>query len=145
MKKLLLILSLCLSIGVAYSAVVIYHWNAVDNTVTVGGLPPTHLKLYYGSTLKTYTNSITVPLTNINTTNVYSGYDQYNCIRVDVRNHVEVKVIGLIYSQQLFSAYSVINSNGVESPFINESTCAFIVTNRSDIRISSPTRIRLVN
>ena len=79
---------------VSYSATITYKWNAVDNPVKANGLPPKYLKLYYGSVLRTYTNSITVPLTNINTTNIYTGYDQYNCNPSSVRNYVEAKVIG---------------------------------------------------
>lgn len=122
MKKLL----------VSLLAMIVYRWNAVNNPVTAGGLPAYKLRLYYGSSLKNYTNHIDVLLSSINTTNVYHGWDQYNCVWVDVSNYVEVKVTGLVLSQQIYSAYSVINSNGVESPLINESTCGFTVTNNSN-------------
>jgi len=131
MRKLILICLLGLIVGSVQPATITYKWNAVDNPVMVGGLPAYKLRLYYGPSLKNYTNHVDVLLTNINT-NVYNGYDQYNCFRMDVRNYVDAKVPGLVLSQQIFSAYSVINSNGVESPFINESTCGFTVTNNSD-------------
>ena len=130
---------------VSYSATITYKWNAVDNPVKANGLPPKYLKLYYGSVLRTYTNSITVPLTNINTTNIYTGYDQYNCNPSSVRNYVEAKVTGLVLGQQIFSAYSVINSNGFESPLINEATCGFTVTNNSDAIILPPRNFRIAS
>lgn len=142
MRKLILVCLLGLIVGTALAATITYKWNAVDNTVMVGGLPAYKLRLYYGPSLKNYTNHVDVLLTNINT-NVYNGYDQYNCVRVDVKNYVEAKVTGLVLSQQIFSAYSVINSNGVESPFINESTCAFTVTNNSDRILAAPTHIQI--
>lgn len=133
MKKLLVsLLAMFLSLVIAYPAMIVYRWNAVNNPVTAGGLPAYKLRLYYGSSLKNYTNHIDVLLSSINTTNVYHGWDQYNCVWVDVSNYVEVKVTGLVLSQQIYSAYSVINSNGVESPLINESTCGFTVTNNSN-------------
>ena len=145
MKKLLLILSLCLSILIAYPASVTYHWNAIDNPITAGGLPPKYLRLYYGSSHRNYTNHVDCLITNINTTNVYRGYDQYNCVWMDVRNYVTVKVTGLVLSQQVYSAYSVINSNGVESSLINESSCAYIVTNNSDAIILPPVNFRITS
>ena len=99
--------------------------------------------MYYGSALHTYTNHVDTLLSSVNTTNVYHGWDQYNCVMVDVKNYVEVKVTGLVLSQQIFSAYSIINSNGVESPLINESTCGFTVTNNSN-GILSPTNFRVI-
>lgn len=142
MRKLILVCLLGLIVGTALAATITYKWNAVDNSVTVGGLPAYKLRLYYGPSLKNYTNHVDVLLTNVNT-NVYSGYDQYNCVMVDVKNYVEAKVTGLVLSQQIFSAYSVINSNGVESPFINESTCAFIVTNNVNRMLVAPTHIQI--
>jgi hypothetical protein len=132
MRKLILICLLCLFVGLVRSATVTYHWNAINNPVTVGGLPAKYLKLSYGPSLGHYTNSITVGLTNLNTTNVYHGWDQYNCVWIDVRNYVEVKVTGLVRSQQIYTAYSIINSNGLESPYINQATCGFTVTNNAD-------------
>jgi hypothetical protein len=143
-KKLLISWLFFLVILTCQSAVIIYKWNVIDNPVTVGGLPPKYLKLSYGPTLRTYTNWVVVGLTNINTTNVYRGWDQYNCTWVDVKNYVEVKVTGLVLSQQIYSAYSLINSNGVESPYINESTCGFTVTNNSDMTIP-PVNLRIAS
>jgi hypothetical protein len=143
MKKLLVSLSaVFLSLAIAYPAMIIYRWNAVDNTVTVGGLPAYKLRLYYGPSLKNYTNHVDVMLSSINT-NVYHGYDQYNCVGVDVKNYVEAKVTTLVLSQQIYSAYSIINSNGLESPLINESTCAFTVTNNSN-GILVPQNLRVI-
>lgn len=145
MRKLILISLLCLFVSSVQTATITYKWNAVDNPVTVGGLPAYKLRLYYGPSLKNYTNHVDVLLTNINTTNVYHGWDQYNCVWVDTKNYVEAKVTGLVLSQQIFSAYSVINSNGMESPYINESTCAFTVTNNSDATVlAPPMHIRIV-
>ncbi len=141
MKRLLVsLLAVFLSLTIAYPAMIIYRWNAVDNPVTVGGLPAYKLRLYYGPSLKNYTNHVDVLLSNINT-NVYHGYDQYNCVGVDVKNYVQAKVTGLVLSQQIYSAYSIINSNGLESPLINESTCAFTVTNNSN-GVLAPTNLR---
>lgn len=131
-----------LSLTMAFSATVIYHWNAVDNPITAGGLPAYKLRLYYGPALKTYTNHIDVLLSTVST-NVYHGWDQYNCATVDVKNYVIATVSGLVLSQQLYSAYSVINSNGVESPLINESTCGFTVTNNTGI-ILTPQNLRIL-
>jgi hypothetical protein len=144
MRKLILICLSCLLVGTALAATITYRWNAVNNPVTVGGLPPKYLRLYYGPSLKNYTNHIDVLLSSVNTTNVYHGWDQYNCVWVDTSNYVEAKVTGLVLSQQIFSAYSVINSNGQESPYINESTCGFTVTNNSDaVVLSAPKNLRL--
>ena len=144
MRKLILICLFGLIVGSVQPATITYKWNAVDNPVMVGGLPAYKLRLYYGPSLKNYTNHVEVLLSNVNTTNVYHGWDQYNCVWVDTKNYVEAKVTGLVLSQQIFSAYSVINSNGVESPLINESTCAYTVTNNSDaILPSKPTHIKL--
>ena len=143
MKKLTIFLSVFLSLMVAHSALVVYHWNAVDNPVTAGGLPPKYLRVYYGPSLKNYTNHVDVLLTNINTTNTYHGWDQYNCVWVDVKNYVVVNVGGLVLSQQIYTAYSVINSNGVEGPLINEATCGFTVTNNSN-GILPPANLRIV-
>jgi hypothetical protein len=143
MKKLLVSLSaVFLSLVIAYPAMIIYRWNAVDNPVTVGGLPAYKLRLYYGPSLKNYTNHVDVLVSSINT-NVYHGWDQYNCVGVDTKNYVEAKVTGLVLSQQIFSAYSIINSNGLESPLINESTCGFTVTNNANI-ILAPQNVRIL-
>jgi len=144
MKKILVSLSaVFLSLAIAYPAMIIYRWNAVNNTVTVGGLPAYKLRLYYGSSLKNYTNHVDVFLSSINTTNVYHGWDQYNCVWVDTINYVEAKVTGLVLNQQIYSAYSIINSNGLESPLINESTCGFTVTNNSN-GILAPKNLRII-
>ena len=143
MKKLLVSLSVVfLSLAIAYPAMIIYRWNAVDNAVTVGGLPAYKLRLYYGPSLKNYTNHVDVLLNSINT-NIYHGWDQYNCVSVDTKNYVEAKVTSLVLSQQIFSAYSIINSNGLESPLINESTCGFTVTNNSN-GILVPQNVRVL-
>jgi len=144
MKKLIILgLLFLIPFLVSNSAVVVYKWNAIDNAVSVNGLPPKYLKISYGPSLRTYTNSVVIGLTNINTTNVYRGWDQYNCVWVDVRNYVEVKVTGLVLSQQIYSAYSLINSNGIESPYINESTCGFTVTNNSDMVLVPPSGFKI--
>lgn len=115
---------------VAYSASVSFKWNPAY-APQVNGLPPVAIKLYYGSQLKTYTNFIVAPITNLTAT-PYNGYDQYNCVTNTVVNYVTIPIYGLGLSNQIFTAYSVINERGEESPLINEATCGFTITNRMD-------------
>ena len=133
MKKTVIILSVLFALLVAQSASVSFKW--VPNQPSqplVNGLPAKYIKMYYGPALKTYTNSIIWPLTDL-TTNVFHGYDQYNCVWVDTSNYVTIPIYGLQLSQQIFTAYSLINSNGEEGPYINEATCGYTVTNKFDL------------
>lgn len=133
MKKAVIIFSVLFSLWIAQSAMVTYKWNPNQNPPPlVNGLPAKYIKLYYGPALKTYTNSVIWPLTNT-TPGPYRGWDQYNCVWIDTVNYVSVPVYGLQLSQQIFTAYSIINSNGQEGPLINESTCGYTVTNTADL------------
>ncbi len=131
MKKLLLLISLCLSLSVAYPAMVIFRWNP-DHAPLRDGLPPTAIKLYYGSQLKTYTNSVTTIITTNRTSTPYDGYDQYNCVTNTMVNYISIPIYGLVLSNQIYTAYSCIYPDGYESPLINEATCGFTITNRND-------------
>ena len=122
-----------------HAAMVIFRWNP-DNAPLVNGLPATHIKMYYGSQLKTYTNSVVAPITNRVVT-PHLGYDQYNCVFVTLSNYVQVPIYGLKLSNQIYTAYSFINSNGQESPLINEATCGFTVTNNNDL-VQPPERLK---
>lgn len=130
MKKLILICVLCLSIMVAQSAMVIFRWNP-DNAPLYNGLPPTIIKIYYGSQLRIYTNAVTAPITNLIVT-PRIGYDQYTCAVAIVSNCVQIPIYGLTLSNQIYTAYSFINARGEESPLINEAACGFTITNENN-------------
>jgi hypothetical protein len=131
MKKLLVSLLLCFSLLAAQSAMVIFRWTPNYN-LKVNGMPPVTIKIYYGGEQGHYTNSVRRPLFTVTTNTTYRGYDQYNCVWGDSVNYVNIPIYGLQLSQQVFSAYSVINERGEESPFINESKCGYTVTNKAN-------------
>ena len=135
-------LFLLIPLLVAKPAIVIEHW--IPNTnILVNGLPPKYFKVYWGSQAKTYTNNIVVGLTNLIST-PYTGYDQYNCTWSTLSSpYITITINGLVLNQQIYTAYSVINSNGVESPFINESTCGYTVTNNSGVVLIPPTNFKV--
>jgi len=130
MKKLILISVLCLTMFAAYPAMVVLRWNP-EAAPQVNDSPPIFIKMYYGGQLRTYTNSVTAPITNFVAT-PYVGYDQYRCVFVTLSNYVQIPIYGLKLSNQIYTAYSFINARGEESPLINEATCGFTITNKND-------------
>lgn len=131
MKKLILLISLCLSFCVAYPAMVIFRWNP-DNAPLFNGSSPVAIRLYYGSQLKTYTNSVTTIITTNKSSTSYVGYDQYNCVTNVMVNYINISIYGLVLSNQIYTAYSFIYPGGHESPLINEAKCGFIIMNEND-------------
>lgn len=140
MKKLLVLLSaVFLSLAIVQSASVFIRWTP-NKQLLVNGLPAKYIKISYGSQLKTYTNSITWPLTNLSSA-VYRGYDPFNCYLVDVSNCVIVPIYGLKLNQQIYYSYSIINSNG-EERLINDGSCGFTVTNNFN-GVLAPQNLRI--
>lgn len=121
---------LCLTMVSAYSAMVIFRWNP-DNAPLKDGQAPAYIRVYYGSSLNTYTNSVTVAVTNL-TSEPYDGYDQYACNPRTISNYVSIPIYGLVLSNDIYSAYSFIYPDGTETPLINEAKCGFMVTNQND-------------
>ena len=117
-----------------------FRWNP-DYAPLVNGLAPAYIKMYYGGQLKTYTNSVIVPITNLVTTS-YFGYDQYNCGFSSLSNSVKIPIYGLKLSNQIYTAYSFINSNGDESPLIKEAICGITITNKNDL-VQSPRNLKI--
>ena len=115
----------------AYPAMVTFRWNP-DNAPLYNGQPPTAIKLYYGSQLKTYTNSVTTIITTNRTAVPYPGYDQYNCVTNVMVNYISIPIYGLVLSNQIYTAYSFIYPDGHESALINEAVCGFTITNKND-------------
>jgi len=125
-----MMLVLCLSIYIAYPAMVIFRWNP-DNAPLKDGQPPAYIRVYYGSRTNTYTNSVTVAVTNFTST-PYTGYDQYNCVPSTVSNYVSIPIYGLVLSNQIFTAYTFIYPDGTETAYIKEAKCGFTITNKND-------------
>lgn len=115
----------------AYSAMVIFRWNP-DHAPLRNGEPPTAIRLYYGGALNTYTNNVLTVITTNRTSVPYDGYDQYNCVTNTMVNYISIPIYGLGLSNQIYTAYSFIYSDGYETPYINEATCGFTITNKND-------------
>lgn len=131
MKKLILSLVLAMSLVGAVAGMVTFRWNPA-NAPLRNGQPPVQIKMYYGSALGVYTNSVVADITTNLTTTPYAGVDQYDCVPSIVSNYISIPIYGLTVSNQIFTAYTFIYADGVETPFIKEATCGFTITNKND-------------
>ena len=130
MKKLIVLCLLLLSISVSQSAMVIARFK--PPTGMYNGFPAKYVKIHYGGQLRTYTNSVQWPLTNINT-NVFGAYDLMACEYVSISNCVNVPIHRLTLNAPFYHSYSIINEDGVESAILGHAVCSFTITNAVNI------------
>lgn len=138
-KCLVVLFFLCVTL-IAQSAMVKIRFGSPSliNGLSVNGLPVQSVKVYYGSQINTYTNSVIRLISNDLITNSIGCYDPYGCVYTNVSNFWDFPVTNLTLGQQFFYAVSFINSNGQEGLILTSSVCAFIVTNNSNGNIPIP-------
>ncbi len=124
---------------------------ACSSTLTIyyGGMPSTNMidsiKVYYGSQLKSYTNSISFPVnTLIYITNApFNGYNPIYCRGEYMPFYTKLPISGLISGQPFYYKMSYIWKGGSEV-LMWESMCASTVPT-NDVVLFPPTNLRIVD
>lgn len=142
MKKLLSVVLAATFLFAAQAAMVKIYLH--PEPFMVDGAPATHIKIRYGSHLNVYTNEVVFSLNVPVITNEtgFQSFDPFQCTNGVVWNRRILEIKNLQYTQQFYYAYSYIGSNGVETPIIQESSCGFTVTNRTD-ELSPPKNLTI--
>jgi len=125
MKKTLMVCLLCLFVIIS---------KASNITIISSSLPSDTvidtIKLYYGPTLKTYTNYVLYPMKNIvwiTNNPAYMGYGFSSCTNEWFKNYLQMTITNVVPGQSLYFRLNYIWKDGNEGSVIWESRCPMIV------------------